>query len=525
MANSSGGIWSNVLTELEQDIERGLVRAWLQPLDVLPLGPDRFRVVAPDPFHAERVEKLYGTKIRAAMARHLGPETWVEIAAGIPPNRNGTNPNGNGNGAHGNGYPPAAVEGAPSASDLARLSQLPETNGHAREEAPSPAPTSQGNPGQPSDPRKTPAEEPVIDAFDSAFARATRTTPEAPAKRIPHGLNPRYTFDHFVVGKSNQFANAAALAVAQHPGEAYNPLFIFGGSGLGKTHVMQAIGNRILEQNTQSIVHYTSAENFMNEMISAIQSGDTVSFRNKWRKIDVLLIDDVQFLQGKESTQEEFFHTFNALYNAHKQIVLTSDRPPKEIPTLEERLVSRFEWGLVTDIQPPDFETRIAILRKKARDDSLEIPDDVLELIASNVRSNIRELEGSLVRLLAFSSLADQEIDVSLAKEVLKDFLKEPARIITVEQIQKVVSDYYGIPEEGMKVKKRTSSLAFPRQIAMFLSREMTDHSLSEIGNRFGGRDHTTVMHAYEKITKARDEDAELRRILLKLTKLLEDQG
>jgi chromosomal replication initiator protein len=259
----------------------------------------------------------------------------------------------------------------------------------------------------------------------------------------------------------------------------------------------------------------------MNEMIGSIQGGNTMAFRNKYRKIDVLLIDDVHFLQGKESTQEEFFHTFNALYEAHKQIVLTSDRPPKEIPTLEERLVSRFEWGLVTDIQPPDLETRIAILRKRAEDDNLQISNEVLEFIASNVRSNIRELEGSLIRLLAFSSLTDSEIDLDLAREVLKGFLKRPERIVTVEQIQRMVADHYGIPEEAMKVKKRTSSLAFPRQVAMLLSRELTNLSLSEIGSRFGGRDHTTVMHACDKIGTARDQDPQLRAILQRLTHTL----
>jgi chromosomal replication initiator protein len=345
--------------------------------------------------------------------------------------------------------------------------------------------------------------------------------PEGPPRRSTP-LNPKYTFEHFVIGKSNQFAAAAARAVAEHPATAYNPLFIFGGSGLGKTHVMQAIGNHIAKNSQPgAVLHYSSAESFMNEMIGAIQSSRTMDFRNKYRKIDVLLIDDVHFLQGKESTQEEFFHTFNALYDAHKQIVLTSDRPPKEIPTLEERLVSRFEWGLVTDIQPPDLETRIAILRKKAQDDQLEIPDDVLEFIASNVRSNIRELEGSLIRLLAFASLTDSDIDLGLAREVLKDFLKRQERIVTVEHIQRIVADHYGIPEEAMKVRKRTSSIAFPRQVAMFLCRELTGLSLSEIGNRFGGRDHTTVMHACDRIGSARDEDPVTRQNLTRLLSTL----
>ncbi len=339
-------------------------------------------------------------------------------------------------------------------------------------------------------------------------------TPAAPSTQ----LNPKYTFPNFVVGKSNQFCHAASRAVAEHPGTTYNPLFIFGGSGLGKTHIMQAIGNHMrLTHGPQTAVHYASAESFMNEMIGSIQAGQTVHFRNKYRRVDVLLIDDIHFLQGKESTQEEFFHTFNALHESHRQIVLTSDRPPKEIPTLEERLVSRFEWGLVTDIQPPDLETRMAILRKKAADDRLEIPDTVLEFIASNVRSNIRELEGSLIRLLAFSSLVGGDIDVALAREVLKNFLKSPDRIVTVEQIQKIVADHFGIPEEAMKVKKRTSSLAYPRQIAMYLARELTAISYTELGNRFGGRDHTTVMHACDKVAGARETDPELRQILQRL--------
>jgi chromosomal replication initiator protein len=361
-----------------------------------------------------------------------------------------------------------------------------------------------------------------LDPFASALSRAGRTPAADGAARRSTPLNPNYTFDHFVVGKSNQFAAAAARAVAEHPATAYNPLFIFGGSGLGKTHVMQAIGNEILRRSPNgSTLHYSSAESFMNEMIGAIQSSKTMDFRNKYRKIDVLLIDDVHFLQGKESTQEEFFHTFNALYDAHKQIVLTSDRPPKEIPTLEERLVSRFEWGLVTDIQAPDLETRIAILRKKAADDHLEIPDDVLEFIGSNVRSNIRELEGSLIRLLAFASLTDRDIDLPLARDVLKDFLKRQERLVSVEHIQRMVADHYGIPEEAMKVRKRTHSIAFPRQVAMYLCRELTGLSLTEIGSRFGGRDHTTVMHACEKIAGARDEDPQTRQNVQRLLSTL----
>jgi chromosomal replication initiator protein len=326
--------------------------------------------------------------------------------------------------------------------------------------------------------------------------------PAAVARRSTIGtnLNPRYTFKSFVVGGSNKFAHAAARAVAENPAHSYNPLFIYGGVGLGKTHIMQAIGNLVLNSKPELRVCYVSAEKFMNEMIYAIQHGSTIVFRNKYRGMDVLLIDDVQFLAGKESTQEEFFHTFNSLYDAHKQIVLTSDRPPKEIPTLEERLVSRFEWGLVTDIQPPDFETRVAILRKKAEAEGLTIPDEVFHMIAEAVKSNIRELEGSLVKLVAFSSVTGQEITRDLAAEVLKDILLPEARTVTVDDIKRVVAAHFKISSDALVSRKRTSSIAFPRQVAMYLARMLTSASLTDIGMAFGKRDHTTVMHACDKI-------------------------
>ncbi len=331
------------------------------------------------------------------------------------------------------------------------------------------------------------------------------TTDPVPAavqrsRAIGTNLNPKYTFKSFVVGGSNKFAHAAARAVAENPAHSYNPLFIYGGVGLGKTHIMQAIGNQVLSNKPELRVCYVSAEKFMNEMIYSIQHGSTIAFRNKYRGMDVLLIDDVQFLAGKESTQEEFFHTFNSLYDAHKQIVLTSDRPPKEIPTLEERLVSRFEWGLVTDIQPPDFETRVAILKKKAEADGLEIPDEVFHMIGEAVKSNIRELEGSLVKLVAFSSVTGQEITRDLAGEVLKDILLPETRTITVDDIKRVVAGHFRISPEALVSRKRTTAIAFPRQVAMYLARMLTNASLTDIGMAFGKRDHTTVMHACDKI-------------------------
>ncbi|MBM3321504.1 MAG: chromosomal replication initiator protein DnaA [Candidatus Eisenbacteria bacterium] len=337
--------------------------------------------------------------------------------------------------------------------------------------------------------------------------------PAKPAPRKPRNpqLNERFTFGTFVVGRSNQFAHAAAQAVAENPAHVYNPLFVCGGVGLGKTHIIQAIGHRVEEKFPGFTVHYASAESFMNELIHAMKTGSTFHFKERYRNVDLLLIDDVQFLSGKESTQEEFFHTFNALYLASKQIVLTSDRLPKEIPNLEERLVSRFEWGLVADIQSPDLETRLAILRKKAETERLSIPDEVLLFIANSIRSNIRELEGSLVRLLAFSSLTGQDVTIDMAREILKDFLSRRAKNATVESIQKVVAAHFSVPLEGLLSQRRTASLALARQTAMYICRELTGLSLSQIGARFGGRDHTTVLHACQKIDHLLNADDDFR--------------
>ncbi len=382
-------------------------------------------------------------------------------------------------------------------------------------------------------------------------------------------LIPKYTFETFVIGNSNRFAHAASLAVAEAPAKAYNPLFIYGGVGLGKTHLMHAIGHYILNQNPRAkvmyvssekfyggvglgkthLMHaighyilnqnprakvmYVSSEKFTNELINSIRDDKNVEFRNRYRNIDVLLVDDIQFIAGKESTQEEFFHTFNALHDSNKQIIISSDRPPKEIPTLEDRpkeiptledrLRSRFEWGLITDIQPPDLETRIAILRKKANVENLEVPNEVMHLIASKIQSNIRELEGALTRIVAYSSLTGQEISLDLANEALKDIISSMApKKINVKLIKEVVGDYFNIRIEDFNSKKRTRAIAYPRQIAMYLSRELTELSLPKIGEEFGGRDHSTVIHACDKIASDMQEDLNMKNTIEQLIKQIE---
>lgn len=331
-------------------------------------------------------------------------------------------------------------------------------------------------------------------------------------------LNPKYTFDTFVIGNSNRFAHAAALAVAESPAKAYNPLFLYGGVGLGKTHLMHAIGHFILKQNPYLKVLYVSSEKFTNELINAIKDDKNEEFRNKYRNIDILLIDDIQFIGGKERTQEEFFHTFNALYEANKQIIISSDKPPKEITTLEDRLRSRFEWGLIGDIQPPDLETRIAILRKKAQLENLDVPNDIMVFIADKIASNIRELEGALNRVIAYSSLTKNEISVELATEALKDILSaNKTRIINSSLIQDAVARYFDMKPDEFKSKKRNRDIAFPRQIAMYLCRQLTDMSLPKIGDEFGGRDHTTVIHAYDKIEEEINLNPETRRTVEEL--------
>ena len=327
-------------------------------------------------------------------------------------------------------------------------------------------------------------------------------------------LNPKYTFETFVVGSCNQFAHAAALAVVDMPSKTYNPLYIYGGVGLGKTHLMHAIGHLIKIRNNNLRLTYISSEKFMNELINAIRYDKTITFREKYRNIDVLLMDDIQFLAGKERTQEEFFHTFNALYDAQKQIVISSDCPPREIPTLEERLHSRFEWGLIADIQPPDLETKVAILKRKAEIEKIDLPDNVALFIASKIKSNIRELEGSLVRLVAYASLKGLSIGLDLAQEVLKNIIDEEIEGVSIELIQRTVASHYGLKVGDLKSKNNSRSIAVPRQVAMYLCKILTKASLPEIGREFGGKHHTTVLHSINKISELFEKDMVFHRLI-----------
>jgi chromosomal replication initiator protein len=332
-----------------------------------------------------------------------------------------------------------------------------------------------------------------------------------------HQLNGRYTFENFVVGSSNQFAHAAAQAVAEQPSKSYNPLFLYGGVGLGKTHLMQAIGHAIKRRNPAARLTYVSAEKFTNEVIAAVRFDRMSNFRDRFRTMDVLLVDDIQFIAAKERTQEEFFHTFNALYDQQKQIVISSDCPPKEISAIEERLRSRFEWGLIADIQPPDLETKIAILQRKAETEHVKLAEDVAEFIARSIKSNIRELEGALIRLLAYASLTGIELSVSTAQQVLKNLIDTAEKKVSIDQIQRRVGEHFGLRGQDLKVRSNSKAIAFPRQIAMYMVKQLTSASLPEIGRQFGGKHHTTVLHSIHKIETLRHTDKELNKTINRL--------
>jgi chromosomal replication initiator protein len=375
----------------------------------------------------------------------------------------------------------------------------------------------------------------VLDEAFTEVARAGATvsflTEDAPIERVvghdvdvplppeaedatAGGLGPRYSFDTFIVGPSNQFAHAACRAVAEAPSRSYNPLFIYGGVGLGKTHLMHAIGHYVLSHLKNFKLTYISSERFMNEMINAVRYDRVLDFRERYRSVDVLLVDDIQFLAGKEGTQTEFFHTFNALYDSQKQIVISSDCPPHEIPSLEERLRSRFEWGLIADIQPPDLETKVAILKRKAEAEGVPLPDAVAIYIAGKIKSNIRELEGSLIRLIAYASLTGREISLPLAQDVLRNVLQNEERAVTIEIIQKFVSDYYQLKVIDLKSRNNSKSIAMPRQIAMYLCKNLTNASLPEIGRSFGGKHHSTVIHSIKKIEALRQNDGDFNTLI-----------
>ena len=466
-------IWEQILVELSKDISKLSCDSFLKPIVPLSINEQILELGTPNQFVKEFLEDRYVNSIKAATAKVTNNNLQLKII----------------NLQLGDTVEPELVSTVPSISSVNTAEEFVLTTSTA----------------------VTATTAPEIKTTNSVILEDS------------FSLNPKYVFETFVTGNSNRFAHAAALAVAEAPAKVYNPFFMYGGVGLGKTHLMHAIGHRILEKNPNLRVLYISSEKFTNELINSIRDGNPESFRQKYRNIDVLLVDDIQFLSKKEHTQEEFFHTFNTLHNANKQIIISSDRPPREIQTLEDRLRSRFEWGLITDIQAPDLETRIAILRKKALLENLTVPNDVMLFIASRIDNNIRELEGALIRVMAYASLTNQVVTNELVSEALKDvFPHGKTKEITLELIQEIVSSYFKIKMEDLLAKKRTRNLAFPRQIAMYLSRELTDTSLPRIGELFGGRDHTTVIHAHDKIARERNEDNKLNNTIKELIKRIE---
>jgi chromosomal replication initiator protein len=437
--------WSSITSAAREVLPEQTFRTWLTSTEAVALAEGTLVVAAPTRFAVEWIEDKYGDLLRDLARRELGRPIQIQFEH------------------HGSG-------------DRLVIPDL-------------------GDPVEPT----TVKDAGRVAGPDARADTDSEASYEAAARAS--GLNPRYSFDRFVVGANSQLAAAACRGVADSPAQLYNPLFIYGDTGLGKTHLMHAVGHEILSRNRSARVAYVPSEQFTNEMIAAIQSGRTPEFRQRYRKIDVLLVDDVHFLGNKEGTQEEFFHTFNSLYDAHKQIVITSDRPPQEIPGLQERLVSRFEWGLVTDIKPPDFETRVAILQKKAAEDRLVLEDAVIEFIARNRRTSVRQLEGAVIKLLAYSSLTRREISVDLAREALGPRLEDEERLrVTPEQIRERVADRFGVSVENLVSKRRNKPITVPRQVAMYLIKTMLDIPYTEIGSLFGGRDHSTVIHSVNKV-------------------------
>ena len=477
-SNDLATVWDHILTQLEKQIIKPIFDTWIKSTLPLSLTDNLLEIGAPTQFIKEWIETRYLHMIQETASQIIGEIVSVKLV-----NLN-----------------------------------IPETD-NIVDEVPLPV--------QPSSPKSLPQimkKSEFVSSQETASTMSEKSaTLSAHQEMVFSNLNPKYTFDTFVIGNSNRFAHAASLAVAEVPAKVYNPFFMYGGVGLGKTHLMHAIGHTILRNNPKMRVLYISSEKFTNELINSIRDGNPESFRQKYRTIDVLLVDDIQFLSKKEHTQEEFFHTFNTLHEANKQIIISSDRPPRDIPTLEDRLRSRFEWGLTTDIQPPDLETRIAILRKKSMLEKIDIPNDVMVFIASRIDNNIRELEGALIRVMAYSSLTGQPIDMNLATEALKDIFPDGRpRQISAKLIQEIVSSCYKLKLDELLAKKRTRNVVYPRQIAMYLCREMTDNSLPRIGELFGGRDHTTVIHAYEKISRERTEDHQLNNMIKDLIKKIE---
>ena len=452
--------WEQILTRIETKVNRHSFYTWFKPTSFLRDAGGSISVRVPNPLFTNWLTKHYSVVISEALVEVQRPE--VEIVY-------------------------VAEDDAPAPASGAKPVSIPQpvepVQRVERVEPPVAAP---------------PPPEPV----------------EATGSGSVAGLTPRYTFDTFIVGPSNQFAHAACRAVAEAPSRSYNPLFIYGGVGLGKTHLMHAIGQYVLQHNPTLKLTYISSERFMNEMINALRYERILDFRERYRSVDVLLVDDIQFVSGKEGTQTEFFHTFNALYDAQKQIVLSSDHPPHEIPNLEERLRSRFEWGLIADIQAPDIETKIAILKRKAEAESVPLPDNVAMYIAGRIKSNIRELEGSLIRLIAYASLTGREITLELTQEVLRNMIDTDVKAVTIESIQKFVADYYQLKVTELKSRNNSKSVAMPRQVAMYLCKSLTHASLPEIGRSFGGKHHSTVIHSIRKVESLRKSDQDFNNLI-----------
>jgi chromosomal replication initiator protein len=451
-AHMTGSIWDQVLSRIETKVNRHIFYTWFKPTSFVRDDGESLKIRVPNALFRDWLTKHYAAVLDEALSEVDRKGTIISFVT--------------------DGMETAEVAVPPPIPDAPIL----------------PGPV-------------------IIDSLPDA-------TSESPDEYATGGLAPRYSFDTFIVGPSNQFAHAACRAVAEAPSRSYNPLFIYGGVGLGKTHLMHAIGHYVLNHLKSLKLTYISSERFMNEMINAVRYDRVLDFRERYRSVDVLLVDDIQFLAGKEGTQTEFFHTFNALYDSQKQIVISSDCPPHEIPQLEERLRSRFEWGLIADIQSPDLETKVAILKKKAETEGVPLPDNVAIYIAGKIKSNIRELEGSLIRLIAYASLTGREISLSLAQDVLRNVLQHDERAVTIEGIQKFVSDYYQLKHGELKSRNNSKSVAMPRQIAMYLCKALTNASLPEIGKSFGGKHHSTVIHSIRKIEDLRQRDGNFNTLI-----------